>query len=459
MGLHRTRKGLELPIEGAPNQRITKGPRIGHVAFMADDFHGLKPRLQVEVDQEVRRGQLLLEDAAIPGVRHTAPGAGRVASINRGERRALQSIVIELTESERRGAPTDAELEVYSAGGAEDPERLGRTQVRDLLVRSGLWTAFRTRPFSKVPHPDSRPDALFVTAIDTNPLAADPQVVLAESVDDFDLGLRAVATLSGGGTYLCVRAGSGIGDRIDAPVAVEEFDGPHPAGAVGLHIHLLAPVGRGRTVWSVGYQDVVSIGRLLRSGTLDVERVIAIGGPPVADPRLVRTRVGASVADFERSEGLGGDVRWISGSVLSGKAAHGDVFGYMGRYDTQLSVLREGGEREFLAWLRPGVGKFSALPAFLSKLLGRSSFDLTTDAYGSRRAIIPIGVYERVMPMDILPTFLLRALAVDDIERAEQLGCLELDEEDLALCSFVDPGKADFGPMLRRNLELIEKSG
>ncbi len=456
---HRISRGLDLRIAGAPVQAITAGPQIDRVALIADDFPGLKPRLHVAVGQTVRRGQLLCEDAGAPGVCHTALGAGRVASINRGAKRVLHSIVIELSEGERRGVPSEDELETFSTPGGADPAELDRVGIRDLLVESGMWTALRTRPFGKVPHPEAVPSAIFVTAIDTNPLAADPGVVLEDARDDFDLGLRAIAKLPDGKTYLCVRAGSEIGNGLDAPVTVEEFAGPHPAGTAGVHIHTLEPVGRSRTVWSVGYQDVVSIGRTFRSGRLDVSRVIAIGGPPVQHPRLVRTRVGASIGDLARNEEIGKSVRWISGSVLSGKAAQGRVFGYMGRYDVQLSVLREGGEREFLAWLAPGRRKFSVLPVFLSKFLRGGTLDISTDAHGSRRAIIPIGLYERVMPMDILPTFLLRALAADDVERAEELGCLELIEEDLALCGFVDPGKTDFAPMLRRNLESIEREG
>jgi Na+-transporting NADH:ubiquinone oxidoreductase subunit A len=459
MALHRIRKGLDLPIAGEPRQTIGPGPQVSHVAFVADDFHGLKPCLRVQVGQSVARGDLLLEDVAVPGVRHTAPGAGRVVAVNRGERRALQSIVIELSDGERHGEPGPDELRTFEGAPGSDPSSWSRGRVRDLLVEAGMWTALKTRPFSRVPPPDAIPAAIFVTAVDTNPLAADADVVIAAAEEDFLRGLRAVVRLSGGVTYVCVRAGSRLAGGLDAPVRVEEFAGPHPAGTAGVHIHLLDPVGRARTVWTVGYQDVISIGRLALHGHLDVERIVAIGGPPIADPRLVRTRVGAAVRDLVALEGLDERARTISGSVLSGKAARGKVFGYLGRHDTQLSVLEEGGERQFLAWLTPGIDKFSALPAFASRFLRGTAPRFTTDAHGSRRAIIPIGLYERVVPMDVLPTFLLRALAADDTERAEELGCLELDEEDLALCSFVDPGKADFGPMLRRNLELIEKAG
>jgi len=457
MALHYFRKGLDLPMAGAPEQAVHAAAPVSHVALVGDDFHGLKPRVRVSEGQLVRRGELLCEDAAVPGVRHTAHGAGRVVAVHRGARRRLDSIVIALSEGEQRGTPSEDELEPLSVSDAGAPDAWDGTRVRGALVQSGMWTAFRTRPFSRVPPPDATPSAIFVTAMDTSPLAADPDVVLdgGDAWESLALGLRAVAKLSDGETFLCVQAGSTLTRGLDAPVRVEEFAGPHPAGTVGLHIHTLKPVSRARTVWTVGYQDVVSIGRTLRSGHLDVSRVVALAGPPVPRPRLLRTRLGAAVADLVRGEGVGDRVRWISGSVLAGKATDRGAFGYMGRYDFQLTALAEGGERELLAWLAPGLRKFSVLPVFASRLLRRGAPDMTTDTHGSRRAMIPIGLYERVMPMDILPTFLLRALAVNDIERAEELGCLELDEEDLALCSFVDPGKTAFGPLRRRTLDAI----
>jgi len=461
MGLHKIRKGLDLPLRGAPDQSISDGPRVGRVAFMADDFPGLKPRMLVEEGSTVRRGDPLLDDRSVEGVRHTAPGAGVVVAVNRGERRVLESVVIELTEGERQGAATQSDLASFDsyAGAAADP--VSRDEVVALLVESGQWTAFRTRPFSKVPRPSDAPAAIFVTAMDTNPLAADPQVVVEQSRSDFDLGLRLISSLTEGRTYLCVSPGSSIASGAGDSVDVEEFAGPHPAGTAGVHIHTLMPVSRNRTVWWVGYQDVIATGALFRTGALSVERVIAIAGPPVNGPRLVRTRVGASVPELTAGETdlADRDVRWISGSVLSGKAVRGEKFGYLGRYDSQLCAIREGREREFLGWLSPGWRRFSVLPIYLSRIFGTKRVEFTTATHGSHRPIVPIGMYERVMPMDILPTFLLRSLMVGDIEEAEKLGCLELDEEDLALCTFVDPGKEDFGPILRKNLEMIQKEG
>jgi Na+-transporting NADH:ubiquinone oxidoreductase subunit A len=426
---------------------------------MADDFRGLKPRLHVEVGQTVRRGDLLFEDRGIPGVRHTAPGAGRVIAIHRGARRALQSIVIDLTSRGRENEASEDECTAFASFTGEPPDVLDRNAIQALLIESGQWTAFRTRPFSKVPMPGSVPAAIFVTAIDTNPLAADPDVVLSDQRSDFDRGLQLIARLTDGKTYLCTKTGSDLGHDLMAPVSVEEFSGPHPAGTAGLHIHILEPVSRSRTVWTIGYQDVASVGRLFSTGQLDVRRVYAIGGPPIREPRLVRSRLGAYVADLLADDALPAGSRPISGSVFSGKAALGGVFGYLGRHDTQLSVVREGPEREFLGWLRLGLKKFSVIPVFASWLFRRQPLDLTTTTNGSRRAMVPIGLYERVMPLDILPTFLLRALVVRDIEQAELLGCLELDEEDLALCTFVDPGKIEYGPLLRETLSLIEREG
>lgn len=448
MALHKIRKGLDVPIAGAPEQRAEDGPPIRRVAVLADDFPGLKPRMHVEEGQRVARGQLLFEDRNTPGVRHTAPAAGRVREINRGARRVLQSVVIEAGEDDH------ADFESWG-GPTTEPSS---DQVRALLVESGLWTALRTRPFGKVPDPAGSPAALFVTACDTNPLAPDPEVVLEPSWDAFQAGVRIVSLLTDGSTYLCTGAGSSIPSRVDAPVSIEEFSGPHPSGTAGVHIHTLAPVSRLRTVWHIGYQEVVAIGRLFGEGRLPAERVLALAGPPVARPRLIRTRVGASVADLTAPESLPPECRIVSGSPLSGKAAR-DVFAYAGRYDNQISVLREDSERRFMGWLMPGLNSFSNFPVFLSSWLPRRPLAMTTSTHGGHRAIIANGQFDRVMPMDLIPAYLLRALAVGDIERAEELGCLELIEEDLALCTFVDPGKNEFGPMLRKNLQMIEDEG
>jgi Na+-transporting NADH:ubiquinone oxidoreductase subunit A len=459
MALHEIEKGLDIPLAGAPIQAIAGTALPTRVGVVADDFPGMKPAMRVAEGDTVQRGQVLFEDRKTPGVLHTAPGAGRVVAINRGAKRALQSVVIALSETEQRGEPEASEVVSFQSYTGAAVADLSRQQVVALLVESGQWAALRTRPFSKVPGPDTTPHAVFVTAMDTNPHAPLPDVVIEQRREDFALGLEVVAKLTDGTTYLCADLHSDVARGVEAPVALEHFTGPHPAGNAGLHVHQLDPVGRKKTVWTVGYQDVIAIGSLFATGELDISRVIAISGPAVEEPRLVVTRLGASIEDLAGDEGTGAEVRLISGSVLSGKKANGDVFGYLGRYDRQVSVLAEGRERVFLGWLTPGWNAFSSLPIYLSRLFGSKRFPLTTTTNGSPRAMVPIGAYERVMPMDVLPTFLLRALVVGDVEEAEKLGALELDEEDLALCSFVCPGKVDYGPLLRKNLEMIEKEG
>lgn len=443
------RKGLDIPLTGRPDQIIDDAGEVSTVAVLGPDYVGLKPGIAVEEGQRVRLGETLFSDRHDPEIRVTAPGSGEITAINRGIRRALLSIVIRLEGNDE---------ETFAAVSADQLASLGTATLRDNLLRSGLWTAFRTRPFSHIPSPATRPGAIFVTAIDTNPLAPDPAVIIAEAAEAFEFGLRVVGRLTGGHIYVCTSPDSGIGCPESEQMRQVEFAGPHPAGLVGTHIHFLHPVGDKETVWHLGYQDVIAIGRLFMSGRLPVQRIISLGGPCVMKPRLLRTRLGASVNDLLHGEIRGGPVRLISGSVLAGHRAIGPL-AWLGRYHKQISVLAEGREREFLAWLKPGTDKFSSLRAFASHLLHRGDYALTTSQNGSPRAMVPIGSFEKVMPLDVLPTPLLKALLVRDVERARELGCLELDEEDLALCSFVCNGKYEYGPYLRTALDELERSG
>ncbi len=453
------KRGLDLPISGVPSSEIDTPPQPERVALVAADAVGLRPTMLAREGDAVKRGQPLYEDKKNPGVRFTAPGAGTVVAVNRGERRALQSVVIALNANERGGELTADDQVAFESYTGEDVNGLDADAVRALLLESGLWTALRTRPFSKIPPVDGVPHALFITATDTNPLAPAPEVALRGREADFEIGVRAVAKLTEGKSYLCRRPGSGVPGDASWGVEIAEFEGVHPAGTVGVHIHMLAPAHRERVVWHLHYQDVASIGRLFRTGTLDVERLVSLGGPAVKNPRLLRTRVGASIDELTKGELQEGDLRVISGSVLSGRIASGDALGYLGRFHLQITALREGREREFLGWMAPGFNKFSLTRVFASALSRGKRYDFTTNLNGSERAMVPIGLYEKVMPMDLMPTHLLRAIAVGDVEKAEELGCLELDEEDLALCTFVCPGKIEYGPLLRANLEQIEKEG
>jgi Na+-transporting NADH:ubiquinone oxidoreductase subunit A len=442
------KKGLDIPLAGAPVQEISAGANVASVALFGPSTHDLKPRMLVSEGDRVKLGQPLFTDKQNPGVNFTSPGSGVVKAINRGERRVLQSVVVRLEGNDAEEFDTFSSERLYS---------LEIGAVRDNLQASGMWTAFRTRPFSKIPAVDTSPRALFVTAIDTNPLAADPAVIIEPRKETFAQGLEIVSKLTDGSVYLCTAVDSGIACPDGQQFKHAEFSGPHPAGLAGTHIHLLEPVSEQKTVWSIGYQDVIAIGELFASGRLPVERVISLGGPKVLKPRLITTRLGANTSDLVRGELSPGSVRVVAGSVLDGHRAV-DWAAYLGRYEQQITVLQEGTPREFLSFMRPGFGKFSAARAFAGKLLGKD-YRFTTSQNGSPRAMVSTGSFEQVMPLDILPTPLLKALLVRDTDGARNLGCLELDEEDLALCSFVCNGKYNYGPHLRKNLHEIEVNG
>lgn len=440
------KKGLDLPIEGTPSQQIHDGPSITRVAVLGEEYVGMRPTMFVQVDDTVKKGQVLFEDKKNPGVKFTAPAAGKVVEINRGAKRVLQSVVIEVQGDEQ---------ETYDAVEAGQLGSLEREKVQQTLVDSGLWTGIRTRPYSKIPAVGSVPNSIFVSAMDTNPLAADPQVIIAERKSDFENGLKVLARLTDGKVFVSKAPGS---DIPSADAEVNEFAGPHPAGLVGTHIHYLDPVGAGKMVWHVGYQDVIAIGVLFTTGKIDNNRVVAIGGPSAKNPRLVRTVLGADCQQLTNGEVADGEIRVVSGSVLLGTHAHG-VHGYLGRYHVQLSLLPEGREKELFGWLTPGSKKHSVTRAYLGHLSPKRLFSMTTTTNGSDRSMVPIGNYERIMPLDILPTLLLRDMISGDTDGAQTLGCLELDEEDLALCTYVCPGKYNYGPILRGCLTTIEKEG
>ena len=458
MGRHTIKRGLQLPVRGEPVQTVDHARPTRRVALLADDYVGLRPTMHVAVGDDVTRGQFLFEDKKRPGVRFTAPASGTVQAIHRGDRRSFQSIVIELSREEREGRGADVAR--FGSFSGRHPSELSADDVCDLLVESGQWVSIRARPFSRVADPQTRPHAIFVTAIDTEPFAPRVDLVLEGAHGPFERGVAVLSRLTDGVVYVCTAPGGGVPIPAGERIRHEEFAGVHPAGTAGLHIHLLDPVARGKLVWYVGYQDVVAIGRLFETGELTVDRVVALAGPAQPRPRLVRTRVGASTADLLSDEPVdGGTTRAVSGSLLSGRVAVGDTVGFVGRYHRQVCLIREGRDRELLGWLSPGLEKFSVSRTFLSRLMPGRRFTFTTSMNGARRAIVPVGLYERVMPMDLLPTPLLRALVMQDVERAEELGCLELDEEDLALCTFVCPSKLDYGAALRTVLTTIEAEG
>ena len=446
------KKGLDLPITGEPSREISEH-RPAHVALIGYDYVGMKPTMNVKEGDIVAKGQPVFEDKKRAGVIYTAPAAGKVIAIKRGERRVFESLVIAVD-------PNGAEVE-FQRYDSQQLADLDSEVVETQLLASGEWTAFRTRPFSRAPEIGARPHAIFVTAMDTNPLAFDPMLLINEQLQAFNDGLAVLSTLSPK-TFVCHHGNSQL-----TPVAktaannvteYHSFAGKHPAGLAGTHIHFLHPIMRGTSVWTIGYQDVIAIGKLFTSGRLYTRRLLSLAGPAVSNPHIIATERGADIAALTKGHLAAGENRVISGSVLSGRQVFGNI-AYLGRFDNQVSVLAEGRERPAFHFFTPGANRFSKLPIYISQFFGGKKYNFTTTSNGSPRAMVPIGVYEEVMPQDYLPTQLLRALIIEDIITAVDLGVLELDEEDLALCTFVSPGKYEFGDILRDNLTRIELEG
>lgn len=445
----RIRKGLDLPIAGAPVQVVEGARPVRFAAVLGHDYVGMRPTMAVREGDRVKRGGVLFTDKKNEGVCFTAPVAGRISSINRGAKRALLSVVIEVGEDE---------TESFDAMNPDQIAALDRTAIVARLVDTGLWTALRTRPFSKVPARDQVPHSIFVTAMDSNPLAPDVAALINLQAEAFSIGLGVLTKLTEGPVYVCHAHAAQVPVVASDRLAVETFAGVHPAGLVGTHIHHLDPVSASKTVWHIGAQDVIAIANTLLQGSLWNERIVALGGPGVQRPRLLRTVLGASLEELTAGELVNAEQRVISGSVFGGREAAG-AEAYLGRYHQQVSVLPEDHERRLFGYLSPGPNLHSVFPIFLSAWLPRKLLHFSTTSNGSPRAMVPIGTYESVMPLDILATQLLRAVLVEDLEMAAALGCLELDEEDVALCTYACPGKYEYAPALRNVLTLIEKEG
>lgn len=465
--MHVTR-GLDIPIAGSPTAELSEAKKPNHVAVLGPDFHDLKPTMLVETGDAVRLGDPLFEDKKNPGVMFTAPASGKVTHIHRGEKRRFLSCVIAI---DHEADSQDESRPLYEAYPEENLlSKEHRPFVKDRVVKSGLWTSLRTRPFSKVPSIDSSPQATFVSTIDTRPLAMDPILVIDRHKEAFRYGLKALYSLTQKPIYLNIAQNQDLPGS-DLPfVTTTIWSGKHPAGLEGTHMHYLMPVDLNHVNWSIGYQDLIAMGYLFLKGILWTTRYVALGGAATR-PRILVTRWGACLdeilsddeiaANPSESDGHITKIRVVSGSVLGGRTSEAPV-NFLSRWSNQISLIEEGTRRDFFltrGWLSPGFTKFSVLGTYFGKFLPGYLFPMTSSTQGSKRSMVPIGLYEKVMPLDILPTYLLRALISKDTERAQELGALELDEEDLALATFVCPGKYEYGPILRENLLEIEKNG
>lgn len=450
-------QGLDLRLAGAPDQNgVPENKDVWHVSITGGDYVGMKPTICVEEGDRVFAGQLLFFDKKNPGVKFVAPGAGVVQELHRGERRVFQSLDIKLDSGD------DFLLSVpYEKTPADKLLSLSDKETRARLVDSGLWIALRTRPFSRIPKVDATPVALFVNAADTNPHAPNPQKIIDARSDDFVNGLRVLSRICGKRMWICLGAQEYEADFIaeleKIPSAqVARFTGKHPSGLVGTHIAKLDPCGLGRVVWTIGYQDVIAIGELFVKGRYPSQRVVSLSGPMVKNPRLIKICHCANLLEVCEGELKSGPARIVSGSVLNGRAVVKRIPG-AGRYVNQISVVSDEDAREFFGWLAPGFDKFSASPLVGGSFLKKTFFNITTALHGGPRAVFPNPLFYKLLPLDIEPTVLFKALEIGDLETCEKLGAFELDEEDLALCTLVDLGKNDFGQTLRALLDKAMK--
>ena len=436
------RRGLDLPIPGVPTQVIEAAAEPRSVALLGDDYPEQRFSLRVREGDRVRTGEALFTDRRNRDVKFVSPAAGTVAAIRRGDARRLVSVVVE-----REGVDS---VEYARATLGEVRAWTGE-QTAQRLLEAGDWVALRARPFGSLAAPGTRPAAIFVRAMDSSPLAADAAVVVRERLEDLQLGLTALSRLTDGPLYLCSRAGT-----LETLPDVErlkavEVAGPHPAGLIGTQVHRLFPVSRDRRVWYVGYQDVLAIGHLLREGRPDTSRIISLAGPAVRRPRLVRTEIGASSEDLVSGELDVEPCRVISGSVLSGRTAL-DPGAFLGRYHEQLCAIPERTLEPARAWWVPRFGGLRRVPGW------RAAPEWSTGIHSEPSRFVPLDLFDRVNPLRLPLSPLLRALAAGDAATAATFGALELEEEDLALATYLCPAKLDYGPLLRSVLEELRQS-
>jgi Na+-transporting NADH:ubiquinone oxidoreductase subunit A len=448
----RIKKGLNIPINGSPTEEIVDFTRSRYVAILGNDYVGMKPTMLVEEGDRVKLGQALFEDKKNPGVIFTSPAGGKVESINRGDRRVLQSVVIEVEQEE--------ETEEFNRYSEDELDKTTSAEIRSQLIKSGSWTAFRTRPYSKIPGVEEIPNNIFISLLDTQPLSPNPEIITNLNTDNFNFGLKVLKRFVDCPIHISTGPNSNLDLPEDDQVIKHIFSGPHPAGLVGTQMHYISPASLSNINWTIGYQDVIAIGAQFRTGKVFVERVVSLAGPQVNEPKYLKTRLGACTDEVTAGQLTQRENRVISGSVISGREALGP-YAYLGRYHNQISVVAEPNskDREFMNWLTPGPRKFSKIPLFLSSLFPKKLYKFKALMNGSDRPIVPIGVYEEVLPLNFLPAMLLRNIVLMDTEKIQALGGLELDEEDLSLCSFVCPGKYDFGSLLRAGLTKIEVEG
>ena len=441
------KKGLNIKLQGKAEKIFMKADPAEKYALKPTDFHGLIPKLVVKQDDLVKAGSTLFYDKSNPEIKFSSPVSGKVAEIRRGERRKILEVII---ESDNKYDQIDF--------GKESSENLTKEKVTAKMLESGLWPFIRQRPYGIIANPEDTPTAIYISAFDTAPLAPDLDFIVTGNEEDFQAGINSISKLTSGKVYLNVDAdypATSIFNRV-SKVKITKFKGVHPAGNVGIQIHHIKPINKGEIIWYLYPQDVITIGRLFKKGIYDASRVVALTGSEVHKPRYYRLLSGSIITPVIKDNiKKDKDVRYISGNVLTGTQVSSN--GYLGFYDSQISVIPEGNNKEFFGWALPGFGKYSKSRTFFSWLTPNKEYKLNTNLHGGERAFVMTGQYEKVLPMDIYPVQLLKSILAGDIEKMENLGIYEVIEEDMALCEFICTSKIEVQQILRKGLELMIK--
>ncbi len=444
------KKGHNIRISGQPKKVVLEAIQSTQLKVIPLDYKGIKPKLMVKVGDEVNIGTPLYYDKLQPTVKFSSPGSGTISDIKYGERRRIEEIVISLEDKE--------EFETFKKYDESEITVLNSDDIKGQLLASGLWVAIRQRPFSKIANPETTPKSIFISAYSTAPLAPSQEYLLAENVEGFQSGLNILSKLTSGKVNLVIDKKSNFEPFVNAKnVEIHTVSGPHPAGNVGIHIHHIDPIKQGDVVWVVSPQDVKAIGELFLTGKYPTTKLVAVGGSCVEKHHYIRTRRGAVIGDLLKDNPAKDDVRIITGDVLTGRKT--TIDSSVGFYDELITIIPEGRKRRFMGWALPGFDRYTLSNSFLSKMTGNKEFSLDTNQNGGERAIVPFGSWESVLPMDILPTFLVKSILARDIEEMEKLGIYECDEEDFALCAFSCPSKLEITEIIRQGLELMEKEG
>ena len=442
----RLKKGLNIHLLGDADKVYASTKPTEKYVVKPTDFHGLMPKLCVKVGDKVKAGTPLFYDKYNEKINFCSPINGEVTDIVRGEKRKIMEVVIK--------ADTEIVYEQFTTASADS---LSREQIIEAMLKAGIWPFVRQKPYDIIANPADMPKAIFISTFSTAPLAIDNDFALYGMDELFQKGLDYIVKLSSGKTHLNTDGNTNPSKVFSAAkgVQINKVSGPHPAGNVGVQIHQIDPINKGDVVWYLHPQDVIAIARLFTAGKYDVSKIVALCGSQIQKPRYYRSIAGACISNLLNENTKDGKSRIISGDILSGTQINTD--GCLGFYDSQLTVVPEGDEAEFLGWMLPGLHKFSASKTFLSWLFPSKKYNLDTNMHGEERAYVMTGEYEKVLPMDIYPTHLIKACMIEDVELMENLGIYEVSPEDLALCEFVCTSKIEVQSIIRQGLDLVRK--